>query len=53
MYYYYVICDKAPTYTVRRKYPIKDRSELNDKRAKYVVPISFFEWVFIKLRFTK
>lgn len=49
-YYYYVVCNKNPTYTITSKKPIT-KDDLGDKDAKYLVPISLCEWVYMAIKF--
>lgn len=50
MYFYYVICDNAPTYTIASKRAVT-REDLHDKKARYIVPVTFFQWLYMRVKF--
>lgn len=52
MNYYYVIKNDNTIYTIRRKKPITDKSMLNDKKAKYIVPITLLQYIYMSLKFS-
>lgn len=49
-FYYYVIRKDDSVYTMRTTYHVI-KENLNDPQAKHIVPIGFFDWIRLTLKF--